>query len=249
MTRSALASTFLPSPNIESRRDDRKPDMLVLHYTGMDDARAACRWLCDPVSKVSCHYLIDERGDIIQMVDESMRAWHAGVSSWKGDEDINSRSIGIEIQNPGHMAGYPDFLDAQMLAVIALCKDIMARHMISPTRVLGHSDIAPMRKIDPGEKFDWARLHAEGIGHWVTPEPIAGGTFLQLFDEGQAVEALQGLLRLYGYATEINGVYDVFTQATVRAFQRHFRPSRVDGIADSSTVITLHRLLQGLEQV
>jgi N-acetylmuramoyl-L-alanine amidase len=114
--------------------------------------------------------------------------------------------------------------------------------------VLGHSDIAPMRKIDPGEKFDWARLHAEGVSHWVMPEPIGGGPFLQLGDAGQAVEALQGMLNLYGYATEVNGTYDVFTQATVRAFQRHFRPSHVDGIADSSTVITLHRLLQGLEQ-
>jgi N-acetylmuramoyl-L-alanine amidase len=135
-----------------------------------------------------------------------------------------------------------------MLAVIALCKDIIARHAIYPTRVLGHSDIAPMRKIDPGEKFDWARLHAEGIGHWVKPEPIGGGTFLQLGDQGQAVEALQGMLRLYGYATEISGKYDGLTQATVRAFQRHFRPSRVDGIADSSTVITLHRLLNALDQ-
>ena len=164
-------------------------------------------------------------------------------------QDINSRSIGIEIQNPGHAAGYPDFPEAQMLAVIALCKDIVARHAIHPTRVLATRILRPMRKIDPGEKFDWARLHAEGIGHWVMPEPIDGGTFLQLGDEGQAVEALQGMLQLYGYGTEINGVYDVFTQATVRAFQRHFRPSRVDGIADSSTVITLHRLLQGLEQI
>ena len=248
MTRSALASTFLPSPNIEARRNGCKPDMLVLHYTGMDDAKVACKWLCDPVSRVSCHYLVDERGVITQMVDEHMRAWHAGVSSWKGDKDINSRSIGIEIHNPGHAAGYPDFPEAQMQAVIALCKDIIARHAIHPTRVLGHSDIAPMRKIDPGEKFDWARLHAEGVGHWVMPEPIGGGPFLQLGDAGQAVEALQGMLHLYGYATEVNGVYDVFTQATVRAFQRHFRPLRVDGIADSSMVITLHRLLQGLER-
>jgi N-acetylmuramoyl-L-alanine amidase len=246
--RSTLASEFLPSPNVEPRQNDFNPDMLILHYTGMDNTMAACRWLCDPVSKVSCHYLIDERGAIIQMVDEGLRAWHAGVSSWKGAEDINSCSIGIEIQNPGHTAGYPDFPEAQMLAVIALCKDIIARHAIYPTRVLGHSDIAPMRKIDPGEKFDWARLHAEGIGHWVKPEPIGGGTFLQLGDQGQAVEALQGMLRLYGYATEISGKYDGLTQATVRAFQRHFRPSRVDGIADSSTVITLHRLLNALDQ-
>lgn len=135
-----------------------------------------------------------------------------------------------------------------MLAVVALCKDIIARHAIHPKRVLAHSDIAPMRKIDPGEKFDWERLHAQGIGHWVRPEPIEGGTFLQLGDRGPAVEALQGMLRLYGYGVDINGTFDDATQATVGAFQRHFRPSRVDGIADSSTVITLHRLLQDQEQ-
>jgi N-acetylmuramoyl-L-alanine amidase len=247
--RSMLASTFLPSPNIEPRRDGITPDMLVLHYTGMSDAKKACRWLCDPTSKVSCHYLVEESGAVIQMVDEDMRAWHAGVSSWKGQQDLNSCSIGIEIQNSGHAAGYPDFPEAQMLSVIALCRDILARHTIHPTRVLGHSDIAPGRKIDPGEKFDWARLHSHGIGHWVRPEPIKGGTFLQMGDEGQPVEALQGMLKLYGYGVEINGLYDGPTQTLVCAFQRHFRPSRVDGIADSSTVITLDHLLQGLEQV
>ncbi len=245
MTGSALATIHLASPNVESRYNGCVPDMLILHYTGMDDARKACRWLCDPVSKVSCHYLVDEHGGVVQMVDENMRAWHAGVSSWKGEEDINSRSIGIEVHNPGHAAGYPDFPEAQMQAVIALCRDIVARHKIHPTRVLAHSDIAPARKIDPGEKFDWARLHAEGIGHWVRPEPIDGGPFLQLGDEGQAVEALQGMLALYGYGTEISGIYDEPTQTVVRAFQRHFRPARVDGVADSSTVITLHRLLAG----
>ena len=246
MIGSALVSTYLPSPNIESRRDDREPDMLILHYTGMADARKACSWLCDPVSKVSCHYLVDEHGMIVQMVDENIRAWHAGVSSWKDEDDINSRSIGIEIQNPGHAAGYPDFPEAQMLAVIALCRDIVTRNRIHPSRVLAHSDIAPDRKIDPGEKFDWARLHAQGIGHWVRPEPIDGGPFLQLGDQGQAVEALQAMLRLYGYGLEITGLYDGPTQVNVRAFQRHFRPTRVDGIADSSTVITLRRLLHGL---
>lgn len=246
MIGSALATTHLPSPNIELRRNDCKPDMLILHYTGMDNAKKACRWLCDPTSKVSCHYLIDEQGGIVQMVDENMRAWHAGVSSWKDEDDINSLSIGIEIQNPGHAAGYPDFPEAQMRAVIALCRDIIARNKIHPTRVLGHSDIAPARKIDPGEKFDWPRLHAEGIGHWVKPEPIDGGPFLQLGDQGQAVEALQGMLQLYGYGAEINGTFDGPTQAAVGAFQRHFRPARVDGIADSSTVITLYRLLQGV---
>jgi N-acetylmuramoyl-L-alanine amidase len=249
MIRSPLATQFILSPNVEARRDNRKPDMLILHYTGMADAARACSWLCNPVSKVSCHYLVDEQGVVIQMVDENLRAWHAGVSSWKNDDDINSSSIGIEIQNPGHTAGYPDFPDIQMQAVLALCKDIVARNDIQALRVLAHSDIAPLRKIDPGEKFDWPFLHHNGIGHLVRPEPIGGGSFLQLGDAGQPVEVLQAMLRLYGYGIDINGNYDALTHATVRAFQLHFRRARVDGIADTSTVATLHRLLHGIEQV
>ncbi len=244
MIRSPLASRFILSPNVEARRDNRKPDMLILHYTGMDDAQRACEWLCNPVSRVSCHYLIDEVGVITYMVDEGLRAWHAGVSSWQGGNDLNSSSIGIEIHNPGHSGGYPDFPHAQMLAVIALSKDIVARYGIEPRRVLAHSDIAPSRKIDPGEKFDWAWLCREGIGHWVSPEPLSGGPFLQLGDTGQPVEALQALLRLYGYGIDVTGDYDTLTFATVRAFQLHFRPAKVDGIADTSTVATLHRLLK-----
>jgi N-acetylmuramoyl-L-alanine amidase len=245
MIRSGLASRFVLSPNVGPRRDNQRPDMLLLHYTGMDDAERACEWLCDPKAKVSCHYLIDEKGVITQMVDEGLRAWHAGTSSWKGDEDINSCAVGIEIQNPGHAAGYPDFPQAQMMAVVALCREIVARHEIPGPRVLAHSDVAPLRKIDPGEKFDWALLHAQGIGHWVHPEPITGGPFLQLGDAGQSVEALQVLFRKYGYGIEITGAYDPLTQAVVRAFQRHFRPALVDGVADTSTVATLHRLLTG----
>ena len=248
MIRSPLATQFMLSPNVEARRDNRMPDMLILHYTGMADAASACGWLCNPDSKVSCHYLVDEQGVIIQMVDESLRAWHAGVSSWKNDDDINSCSIGIEIQNPGHSAGYPDFPEVQMQAVLALCKDVVARNSIAALRVLAHSDIAPLRKIDPGEKFDWSFLHRNGIGHFVTPEPISGGPFLQLGDKGQPIEALQAMLKLYGYCIDMNGTYDALTQATVRAFQLHFRPARVDGIADTSTVATLHRLLHGAEQ-
>ena len=243
MIRSGLASRFVLSPNVGPRRNDQRPDMLLLHYTGMDDAERACEWLCDPKSKVSCHYLIDELGAITQMVDEGLRAWHAGTSSWKGDDDINSCAVGIEIQNPGHTAGYPDFPWAQMMAVVALCREVVARHDIQGSRVLAHSDVAPLRKIDPGEKFDWALLHAQGIGHWVQPEPVAGGPFLQLGDTGKSVEALQVLFKKYGYSIEINGTYDALMQAVVRAFQRHFRPALVDGVADTSTVATLHRLL------
>ena len=246
MIRSALASKFVLAPGIEARRDDRRPDMLVLHYTGMESAEGACAWLCNPHSKVSCHYLIDETGVITQMVDEEMRAWHAGQSSWQGETDINSRSIGIEIHNPGHTLGYRDFPEPQMAAVAALARDIAERHAIAPRNVLAHSDVAPTRKIDPGEKFDWRRLFREGIGHWVDPVAVTGGQFLQLGDRGQAVEALQSMLALYGYGIEITGEFDKLTSAVVNAFQRHFRPARVDGIADRSTIETLHRLLAAL---
>ncbi|MDE2383220.1 MAG: N-acetylmuramoyl-L-alanine amidase [Alphaproteobacteria bacterium] len=212
----------------------------------MSDAARACDWLCNPQSEVSCHYLVDEHGAITQMVAEEQRAWHAGLSSWHGREDINSISIGIEIHNPGHTLGYPDFPRHQLEHVAALCCDITRRHAIAPRHVLAHSDVAPGRKIDPGEKFDWALLHKLGVGHHVAPEPVGGGTFLQLGDAGDPVTALQGMLKLYGYGIEATGQYDQRTKLVVEAFQRHFRPARVDGVADVSTVATLHKLLRAL---
>jgi N-acetylmuramoyl-L-alanine amidase len=233
------------SPNFGTRGKDQAITALILHYTGMSDAVKACDWLCNEDSEVSCHYLVDEQGGVVQMVDEAARAWHAGISSWHRDDDINSASIGIEIQNPGHFQGYPDFPLVQMLAVAALCKDIVARHSISAQRVLAHSDVAPGRKVDPGEKFDWHMLHQHGVGHWVNPEPISGGTFLQLGDQGDAVMALQAMLKLYGYGIDVTGAFDQRTKIVVEAFQRHFRTALVDGIADQSTVGTLHKLLRG----
>ena len=138
--------------------------------------------------------------------------------------DINSCSIGIEVANPGHAYGYPDFAGAQIEAVIALCRDIAARHSIAPERVLAHSDTAPGRKVDPGEKFPWAELHAAGVGHYVEPSPIGGGRFLAAGERGEPVEALQSMLALYGYGVEITGSFDATTEAVVAAFQRHFRP-------------------------
>ena len=219
---------------------------MVMHYTGMSDAEKACKWLCDPASEVSCHYLVDERGGIVQMVDEAKRAWHAGVSSWHGEDDINSRSIGIEIQNTGHGHGYHDFPVSQMQAVAALGKDVAKRHDIKPQNILAHSDVAPGRKVDPGEKFDWAFLHRHGLGHWVEPEALSGGSFLQEGDAGDPVLALQAMLKIYGYGIESSGTFDKRTRSMVEAFQRHFRQTRVDGIADASTVATLHRLLSAL---
>lgn len=238
-----------PSPNCGERKGGRRPDMLILHYTGMPSAEAALDWLCTEESQVSSHYFVDETGLVTQLLPESARAWHAGQSCWKGETDINSASIGIEIANPGHEAGSPHFEEEQIRSVIALCRDIVGRNGIAAERVLAHSDVAPMRKQDPGEKFPWRRLHEEGIGHWVEPLPVGGGRFFQEGDAGQPVEALQTMLALYGYAVSVDGAFNAETAAAIRAFQRHFRPERVDGIADASTIGTLHKLLTALPTV
>ena len=246
MSRSPLAASFRASPNIEPRPGGRKPDMVVLHYTGMASAEAACAWLCNADSSVSCHYLVQEDGGIVQMVGEDMRAWHAGASFWRGETDINTRSIGIEIQNPGHGAGYPDFPKAQIESVIALCRDIGKRHDIGTRNIVGHSDVAPGRKIDPGEKFDWPHLHRKGVGHWVEPAAIREGPVLQFGDRGERVAQLQELLANYGYGLPRTGEFEIATRNVVAAFQRHFRIERIDGVADLSTLDTLSRLVAAL---
>lgn len=237
-----------PSPNFGPRAEGAAVDILLLHYTDMKSAGAAIDLLCDAASGVSCHYVVAEDGAITQLVQETDRAWHAGVSSWHGEGDINSRSIGIEIANLGHDHGYPDFTDAQIDSVMALACDICARHGIRPERILAHSDVAPARKRDPGEKFPWGRLASAGIGHYVEPEPIRGGRFFSVGESGAPIEALQAMLALYGYPLQISGTYDLETELAVTAFQRHFRPERVDGIADSSTIATLHRLARALSE-
>jgi N-acetylmuramoyl-L-alanine amidase len=241
---SALVEAVQPSPNVEPRRNGLTPTILLLHYTGLESMAEAIHWLTREGSGVSCHYGIDEDGRITQMVAEELRAWHAGESVWNGETDINSASIGIEIHNPGHAFGYPDFPDVQMQAVERLSRDVVARHRIRPERVLAHSDVAPSRKRDPGEKFPWERLAQAGIGHWVAPAPVVDG------DEGLGVgaaepriAAFQVALRRYGYGIEPTGVIDERTELVVTAFQRHFRPERVDGRIDRSTVATLERLL------
>jgi N-acetylmuramoyl-L-alanine amidase len=239
-------ATVHPSPNHGERRDGRRPDCILLHYTGMPTAEGALARLCDPAAEVSCHYLVFEDGRILQLAPEARRAWHAGAGRWKDDADINSCSIGIEIVNPGHEGGLPPYPSAQIEAVIALCADIIARHKIPPERVLAHSDIAPGRKRDPGEHFPWGALHGRGIGHWVPPVPISGGRLLSPGEAGQPVEALQAMLGLYGYPCPQTGLYDRETEAVVAAFQRRFRPARVDGIADASTITTLRDLIAAL---
>ncbi len=244
---SSCAAAFLASPNHGERKDGRRPDTIILHYTGMASSTAALDWLRDPASKVSCHYFIWEDGRIVQLVSEGRRAWHAGQSSWFGETDLNSASVGIEIANPGHDGGLPPFPDAQIVSVVALCQDLSGRLEVPAARILAHSDIAPLRKSDPGENFPWARLHQAGIGHYVAPIPIVGADSDQQEDPSSAeIEALQSLLAAYGYDVPVNGAYCAKTEAVVRAFQRHFRSERVDGIADRSTVATLRELIRTL---
>jgi N-acetylmuramoyl-L-alanine amidase len=240
---SPVAARVIPSPNHGERKDGRRPDMLTLHYTGMPDEAQALQWLCNPVSEVSAHYVVFENGHVAQLVPEARRAWHAGKSSWAGETDINSRSISIEIANPGHDGGLPPFGETQIKNVIRLCRDIVERWSIPPDRVLAHSDVAPGRKMDPGERFPWERLHHAGVGHWTRPAPIRDGRFFVRGDQGQPIEALQAMLAMYGYGVPITGAFDADTEAVVAAFQRHFRSERVDGIADVSTITTLRDLI------
>jgi len=247
LTDSPLAHRVVASPNFGERHHFTAPECLILHYTGMPTGAAALQRLCDPNAEVSCHYLIWEDGRIDQLAPEAKRAWHAGKSQWGDITDLNSASIGIEIVSAGHVAVHgvetpPAFPPAQIKAVIALCKDICTRHHIAPARVLAHSDIAPGRKIDPGELFPWAELAAHGVGHYVQPAPLKEGNLIAKGSIGPPVSALQSLLRDYGYSIEINGVYDDKCATVVAAFQRHFRPARVDGVADVSTVLTLREL-------
>jgi len=211
-----------PSPN-HDERGDAVVDMLVLHYTGMQAAEAALERLCDPAAKVSAHYTVDEAGRTYAHVPEARRAWHAGASFWAGVTDVNARSIGIELVNPGHEFGYRAFPEAQIAALVTLCHGILSRHPIPAARVLGHSDVAPARKEDPGELFPWAMLAKEGIGLW--PDWIAS-------DLGPQV------LSRYGYDP------DAPLDTVITAFQRHFRPEKLDGQWDGECAGLLAWLLR-----
>lgn len=259
------ADRLYPSPNHGERKPASgsgatRPDSIILHYTGMPSASEALLWLANPVSQVSCHYFVFEDGRIWQMVPENRCAWHAGRGSWHGETDMNSRSIGIEIAHPGHDLTVegplpppgPEFPEAQIEAVIRLVADIAARWKIAPERILAHSDIAPGRKIDPGETFPWERLAGAGVGLWAGEAdtvPLSRGApdaqrgpIYRPGDEGLPVAALQSMFARFGYGLEITGVYDQRTFDVVVAFQRHWRPETVDGIADDATLKRLHAL-------
>lgn len=236
-----------PSPNFNDRQ--HPIDMLVLHYTGMETGQAALDRMTDKEAGVSAHYMIWDDGSVVQLVGEDKRAWHAGVSKWQGDEDLNSRSIGIEIVNGGHdwpLEGdvLPPYPAVQIDALIDLSKGILARWEIPQSRIVGHSDIAPLRKQDPGEHFPWETLARSGIGIWpaaseavsLDSEPGMIGRGLSRGDQGAAVERLQALLAGIGYDVSISGEYDPQTEACVRAFQLRWIQDHVSGAADLSTL-------------
>ena len=218
-----------PSPNHDARPAGTAVDILLLHYTGMQSAAAALERLRDPAAEVSAHWLVEEDGTVHRLVDEARRAWHAGRASWAGATDINARSVGIEIVNPGHEFGYRRFPVPQMASVAALAGAILARHPIPPARVLGHSDVAPDRKEDPGELFDWAALAAAGIGIWPAIAPPPPGYAPPPLAELQA--ALAGI----GYAVETHGRMDAATRAVILAFQRRWLPAGLTGARDPAT--------------
>jgi N-acetylmuramoyl-L-alanine amidase len=241
---SYIVTDVVASPNCDERQGG-PPDMILLHYTGMRDGQAALDRLCARESKVSAHYVVFEDGRIVQCVPESLRAWHAGTSYWAGQTDINSRSVGIEVVNPGHEFGYPDFPLRQIAAVISLCRSILTRHKVPVDRVLAHSDVAPARKQDPGEKFPWELLSESNVGHWVRPAPLDfEGPELKPGESSEDVRRLQRQLRAYGYGMDETGTYGEQTRTVVTAFQRHFRPARVDGVADASTLLTMRALME-----
>ena len=234
------------SPNFDQRPPGAKPRILVLHYTGMKTTEVALARLLESEARVSAHYFITEQGRVIQLVDEAMRAWHAGLSHWRGEDCINDISIGVELVNPGHEFGYARFPAPQIAALEALCIEIVRRHRIEPINVVGHSDVAPGRKQDPGELFDWRRLAQSGVGLWL-------GELHDLPEPGPVIESattdwteLQSQLATLGYGLDISGQADQKSRDALTAFQRHWRPQAVTGQADSHSLMVLKALLDAI---
>ena len=237
----------MKSPNFNDRK--LPISLLVLHYTGMETGEAACARLCDEAAQVSAHYVLHEDGKIETLVDEDHRAWHAGVSEWNGITDVNSASIGIEIVNGGHNVPLPDgslppYKDAQILALIKLCKEIIDRHEIKPRNIVGHSDIAPGRKEDPGEHFPWTSLAAAGIGLWPGELNDDDRILFEPGDRDRGISVLQRGLAEIGYGISVTGEMDAETVAVIRALQRRYRPARIDGVIDMQVLEIVKRLTE-----
>lgn len=234
------------SPNFSDRTDSNDIDLLVLHYTGMKSADDALARMCDKASEVSAHYMIDEDGTVFSLVPEEKRAWHCGISCWHGKASLNDTSIGIELVNPGHEFGYRPFPDTQMDALITLAKDIIDRHGILPRNVVGHSDIAPTRKEDPGELFDWKGIAWEGIGLWPETKKIRNphDMLLKPGEEDVGVGRVQKMLADFGYHLRVDGFYGEKTEAVIKAYKRHFVPEVVNIVWDRLAEERLMKLLE-----
>ncbi|MDR3472202.1 MAG: N-acetylmuramoyl-L-alanine amidase [Devosia sp.] len=232
-----LAIKELPSPNQDDRPEGYPIDMVILHYTGMRTAREAIERLRDPVAKVSSHYVVDEDGSVLRLVAEGRRAFHAGISYWRGQRTLNGRSIGIEIVNPGYEFGYRDFPVFQLVSVCDLCLEILARHPVPARNIVGHSDVAPDRKVDPGEKFDWEGLARNGVGLWPegVPDLGTGGAVR----DALVLHDVRAALAKIGYEVAPEGPLDPALATVLRAFQRHWRPEAVTGQADAGTLARL----------
>ncbi len=227
----------LPSPNHDARPEGVPIDTLILHYTGMPTARAAIDRLRDPAAAVSCHYVVDEDGTVLRLVPEARRAYHAGVSCWRDNTDMNGRSIGLEIVNPGHEWGYRDFPVLQLAAVCDLCLEILSRHPIPPRNIIGHSDVAPDHTTDPGEKFDWEGLARNGVGLW--PEGVPDLGTGDAVRDAARLRDVRRVLAEIGYRVTPEGPLDPALATVLRAFQRHWRPEAVTGQADAGTLARL----------
>ncbi len=227
----------LPSPNQDERPTGSPIDMLILHYTGMRSAQEAIDRLRDPAARVSSHYVVDEDGGVLRLVAEESRAWHAGVSFWRGHSELNGRSIGIEIVNPGHEFGYRDFPVLQLAVVCDLCLSILSRHAIPARNIVAHSDVAPDRKEDPGEKFDWRGLAQNGVGLWPEGAPDLGTT--GAVRDAASLRDVRAALAEIGYRVTPEGAFDPALAAVLRAFQRHWRPEAITGQADAGTLARL----------
>jgi N-acetylmuramoyl-L-alanine amidase len=230
------------SPNQDDRPDGVPIDTLILHYTGMQSAGAAVERLRDPLARVSSHYVVDEDGAVLRLVPEARRAYHAGVSYWRGNTELNGRSIGIEIVNPGHEWGYRDFPLLQMAAVCDLCLSILSRHSIPAHNIVAHSDVAPDRKEDPGEKFDWEGLARNGVGIW--PEGVPDRGITGVVRDAATLRGVRAALADIGYRVAREGALDPALSTVLRAFQRHWRPEAVTGQADNGTLARLLAVAQ-----
>jgi N-acetylmuramoyl-L-alanine amidase len=227
----------LPSPNQDERPSGEPLDMIVLHYTGMQSAAAAIQRLRDPAAGVSCHYVVEEDATVWRLVAEQRRAFHAGASYWRGNTGLNDRSIGIEIVNPGHEWGYREFPVLQTAAVCDLCLEILSRHTIAARNVVAHSDVAPERKQDPGEKFDWQDMARNGVGLWPDDVPDLGTAYVA--SEAAQLRDMRAALADIGYRVAPQGMLDPALSAALRAFRRHWRPEAVTGQPDIGTMARL----------